>query len=249
MSARGFSEGHVEVGGFRIRYLDAGSGRTLVYLHGGGGLHLSRAHELLAERFRVVALETPGFGCSPENTTSRSIRELAGTLGDAIGALGVGGHVLYGTSFGAVAALWLAVDRPGDVRALVLEAPGAFRPPDWRPPADPETLRRALHAHPELAPPPEPREVVAKQQALIARVMWPPRDPELEKALRGLTTPTLVLWGKRDGLYPPELGDEYPRLLPTCRLVLVDDAAHEANWDQPEAVAAIVAEFVEREAC
>ena len=248
MTARGFAEGYVEAGGFRIRYLEAGAGTPVVYLHGGGGLHLSRAHELLAERFRVVALEAPGFGRSPENTSTGSIRELAATLGDAVDALAVGEHVLYGTSLGAVAALWLAVDRPARIRSLVLEAPAAIRPPDWRPPRDPAALRRALYARQELAPPPEPPDVVAKQLALGVGLTGPPRDPELEQALRGLSTPTLVVWGKRDGLYPPDLAHEYPRLLQNCCVALVDDAAHEVNWDCPETVAELVADFVEREA-
>ena len=65
-----FAEGYAEAGGFRIRYLEAGHGPPLVCLHGEGGLRLSRAHDLLAERFRVVALEVPGFEASPENRPS-----------------------------------------------------------------------------------------------------------------------------------------------------------------------------------
>src|SRR5262249_18734171 len=74
-----FEEEFVNAGGFSVRVLRAGEGDPLVHLHGGGGLHLSRAHELLAERFHLIAVEFPGFGLSPENTRTRSIRELAET--------------------------------------------------------------------------------------------------------------------------------------------------------------------------
>ncbi|HZQ35962.1 MAG TPA: hypothetical protein VFD32_08520, partial [Dehalococcoidia bacterium] len=65
-----FAERYVEADGFRIRYLEAGSGRPLVLLHGGGGLTLGRAQALLAERCRVIACEVPGFGASPVNERS-----------------------------------------------------------------------------------------------------------------------------------------------------------------------------------
>src|SRR5204863_9891121 len=84
-----FREGHVEADGFRIRYMEAGQGTPLVHLHGAGGLRLNPAHELLARRCRVIAFEMPGFGQSPENTRTRSMAELASTMGLAIKNLGI----------------------------------------------------------------------------------------------------------------------------------------------------------------
>jgi pimeloyl-ACP methyl ester carboxylesterase len=57
-----FYEAYVEADGFRIRYLEAGHGPALLHLHGAGGVRLSPAHDLLAEKFRVIAIEMPGFG-------------------------------------------------------------------------------------------------------------------------------------------------------------------------------------------
>ena len=75
-----FTEGYVAADGFRIRYQEAGQGEPLVSLHGAGGLRLSRAHALLAEQYRVVVFEAPGFGQSPANERSQSMPELAGTM-------------------------------------------------------------------------------------------------------------------------------------------------------------------------
>ena len=66
-----FCEHHVEADGFRIRYMEAGEGPALIHLHGAGGRRLTAAHELLSRRYRVVALEMPGFGASAENTLYR----------------------------------------------------------------------------------------------------------------------------------------------------------------------------------
>jgi pimeloyl-ACP methyl ester carboxylesterase len=114
-----FSEGFVEADGFRIRYLEAGRGTPLVHLHGAGGPRLTPAHDLLARRFRVIAFEVPGFGQSPEEV-------LAATMARAIDALGLGTFNLMGTSLGGKTALWLALQAPERVLALVLEAPAAI---------------------------------------------------------------------------------------------------------------------------
>ena len=71
-----FTERFVDADGFRIRYMEAGEGTPLVHLHGAGGLRLTRGHELLAQQFRVIAFEMPGFGQSPENTRTKTMPEL-----------------------------------------------------------------------------------------------------------------------------------------------------------------------------
>ncbi|HZU89046.1 MAG TPA: alpha/beta fold hydrolase, partial [Stellaceae bacterium] len=152
--AAGFREGFVEADGFRIRYREAGEGPALVHLHGAGGLRLTPAHELLSRKYRVVAFEMPGFGASAENTRTRDMAELARTMAAAAGALGLDRFNLMGTSFGGKAALWLGLQQPERVLALVLESPAAIRPPDAAPPAGtPEDMARRLFAHPERQPP------------------------------------------------------------------------------------------------
>ena len=119
-------EGYVEADGFRIRYQEAGEGTPLVHLHGAGGLRLTPAHELLCRHFRVVAFEMPGFGASPQNNRTQSMPELASTMALAITTLGLHTFNLMGTSFGGKTALWLALQEPTRVLALVLEAPAAI---------------------------------------------------------------------------------------------------------------------------
>ena len=108
-----FTEGHVDAGGVRLRYLEAGQGTPLVHLRGAGGLRFTPAHELLSRRFRVIAFDMP----------ESSARELASTMAQAIKNLGIDSFNLLGTSLGGETALWLAIQEPAQVLALVLEAP------------------------------------------------------------------------------------------------------------------------------
>ena len=117
-----FREGYVEADGVRLRYMEAGQGVPLVHLHGAEGFRLTPAHDLLARRFRVIAFETPGFA------ESRSTREAASILAQAIKNFGLDSFNLMGTALGGTTALWLAIQEPERVLALVLEAPMAIRP-------------------------------------------------------------------------------------------------------------------------
>jgi len=113
----GVREGHVEAGGVRCRYQDAGEGPALVHLTAPRGSSLTPAHRLLAQRFRVIALETPGVPPSPE---------AAATLAGALQSLGLERFNLMATAREAVTALWLALHAPERVLAMVLEAPAAM---------------------------------------------------------------------------------------------------------------------------
>ena len=240
MAQTAFREEYVDADGFRIRFMEAGQGVPLVHLHGAGGLRVTPAHELLSRHFRVVAFEMPGFGQSPE---------LASMLARAIGNLGLDTFNLMGTSLGGTTALWLALQAPERVRALVLEAPAAIRQEGAASPAgSPEEIALRLYAHPErlgaiLLPDAATR---AKTQPLVQRLRGPDRDADLEGRLSGLATPTLVLFGTLDRVIAPAMGRIYKETMPNCHLVFVYDAAHAISTDRPEAFADVVADFLDR---
>lgn len=246
----GFSTAFVNADGFRIRYQEAGQGEPLICLHGGGGLRLSGAHDLLAKRRRVIAFEIPGFGDSPANTRSESLEALGRTMNAAVKALGIERFNLMGTSFGTKLALWMALADPAPVNAIVLVAPAAIRLDDRAPPAavSPEQALALLHAHPERHPvrDPVPPEIGAKQRALTTRLLGPPRDKPFEDRLRSLETPVLALFGTVDRVTPPEAAHLFPEILPNCHIVMVYDAAHAIDADRPEAVASVTDDFLER---
>jgi alpha-beta hydrolase superfamily lysophospholipase len=78
-------EDHVEVDGFRIHYWESGPPRPagVVVMLEGMIWGLSRLRDALGQKYRVIALELPGFGTSPANPRSQSVQELANTMTQA----------------------------------------------------------------------------------------------------------------------------------------------------------------------
>lgn len=239
-----YAEGRVNVGDDELRFVEAGEGADLVWLHGGGGLHPSAGTDLLARSFRIVAIEMPGFGSSIERDAARSFNELSERVAQGIEALGLTEYVLHGTSFGGATALHLALNHPHRVTRLILESPAAFRQPGWTPP-DLETIRRGLYRHPERARRVQiDAAVMQRQRELVSRLSLTVDREALAVRLRDLHVPVLVMFGDADALTPPELARMYCDHAPNCTLVLVRDAAHVISSDQPETYAETIRQFI-----
>ncbi|HEX3978900.1 MAG TPA: alpha/beta fold hydrolase [Solirubrobacteraceae bacterium] len=245
-----WTPGTVAAGGERrLRYWEAGRGTPLVILHGGGGVDLAPAYERLALQARVICLELPGFGepTLQEPAPPTTFPEVASTVIEATAELGMDRFSLLGVSFGGATAAWLATRRPELLKRLILVAPAALRAGGALPRLGPDEIARALRAHPERggseAPAPE---VAERRLAYVDSVLSTADKDGLRAALDGLDIPSMIVFGTRDGLIPPETGREYRRLIPRSDLVYVYDAAHEVARDRPEAFAELVGDFLER---
>jgi pimeloyl-ACP methyl ester carboxylesterase len=98
-------EQFVSVDGIRLHYVERGAGPPVVLLHGDGGSTLdftmSPLVELLAERYRVIAIDRPGHGHSDPAATPGSLREQATLVRGAVLSLEEEEPVLVGHSRGA----------------------------------------------------------------------------------------------------------------------------------------------------
>ncbi|PRY10646.1 pimeloyl-ACP methyl ester carboxylesterase [Pontibacter ummariensis] len=91
-------------------YLDAGSGETLVFLHG-----FCESKQVWAEfikplqaQFRTIALDLPGFGDNTEHVSSYSMEGMADNVRRQLEELGVRKCILVGHSMGGYVSLAFA---------------------------------------------------------------------------------------------------------------------------------------------
>jgi pimeloyl-ACP methyl ester carboxylesterase len=105
-----------------VRVLETGAGAPLVLLHGSGMSAPTWAPLLAALRGRRVhAFDLPGFGLSGAyDYAGRSLRAHGVALVTSmLDALGLERATVVGTSFGAMLALYAALERPERVRSVV----------------------------------------------------------------------------------------------------------------------------------
>lgn len=122
----------VEVDGIRLHYVERGRGEPVVLLHGNGSMiqdfETSGLIARASEQFRVIAFDRPGFGHSERpRGTLWSPQAQAELFAAALEKIGVSKAVVFGHSWGASAAVALALHYPHLVKALVL-ASGYYYP-------------------------------------------------------------------------------------------------------------------------
>lgn len=120
------------VDGVRLHYREAGSGPTVVLLHGNGvasdDFVVSGLMGRLALSFRVIAIDRPGFGWSerPRGPAWTAARQ-AQLLARALDLLGAAPALVVGHSWGTLVAAEMALAAPEMIRGLVLMS-GYYHP-------------------------------------------------------------------------------------------------------------------------
>ena len=208
----------VDVNGFATRVWRKGSGPKLGFLAGFGGLpRWVPFLDELAKSRTVIVPSLPGFpGGDRGHSVLDTHLDWLLAVRDLLAKAGLEGADLAGSSVGASLAAEMAALWPASVRRLALIAPfGLFDEAD--PPTDPWAQRgdavpglmcadpeiwKALKAVPEGANSIEwPIEQTRANEA-AARIFWPLGNTKLEKRLKLISAPTLLIWGEQDAIMP-----------------------------------------------
>ncbi len=111
----------------QVHYVEAGTGAAtpLLLLHQTPRSvdEFAEVLPLLAATRRVIALDTPGYGCSDPVAGQPRVADYAEAAFDVLDALGVERVVVVGHHTGAVIAVEMAAAQPGRVERAVLSGP------------------------------------------------------------------------------------------------------------------------------
>lgn len=102
---------------------EEGVGAPVLLVHGLGASHHDWVHQIpvLAQRYRVLAVDLPGFGASPAQPGLRSLAQYADAVLAELDRRGIAElHGLAGHSMGGAIALEMALRAPQRVARLVL---------------------------------------------------------------------------------------------------------------------------------
>src|SRR5215469_9128042 len=128
----GISQKKITTDRLDIAYLEAGTGSTpIVLVHGNTSSSLFFQDFMLAlaatKRYTIYAPDMRGFGDTkalPINAT-RGLRDFSDDLSSLAQALGLTSFHLFGWSMGGNVVMQYAIDHPGTLRTLTVQAPGS----------------------------------------------------------------------------------------------------------------------------
>jgi pimeloyl-ACP methyl ester carboxylesterase len=256
----------VEVGGLQIAYERAGSGPTLVLLHGyvgDGPTTWRRQLDELCDAFTVVAWDAPGAGRSSDPPERFGVDGYADCLAGFLEKLQLEPACVAGLSFGGILALGLQRRHAAMSSALILASAYA----GWAGSLPPEVARRRLRQAlaladgapasfvaellPTMFARPMPRETVddfrVSMQAFHPagfRAMARASADDVRDVLPHINVPTLLVYGDRDVRAPLTVAEALQAAISGSQLVVLPDAGHACNVDAPDEFNAAVREFL-----
>jgi pimeloyl-ACP methyl ester carboxylesterase len=223
---------------------------------------------LLTPRFRLFAVDLPGFGGSERRDDLLSPEAMGGFLARLIEACRLGRPHVVGPDVGTSAALFAAASRPDLVSSLVVGSGGAAVPlrltgplAEWVLAPDLDRFR-ALDPHATveaaldtIGGDPLPAEIredylasydgdrFVESMRYVRR--YPAELPKLAARLPAIETPVQIIAGGRDRVVPLVNAEFLAERLPHGTLTMVD-AGHFVWEELPGEYASIVTDWVER---
>ncbi|HMF55374.1 MAG TPA: alpha/beta hydrolase [Pyrinomonadaceae bacterium] len=251
--------------GQKIHYVEAGSGPVVILLHGLGGNTTNWALNIapLAQKFRVIVPDQLGFGASSRPFINYRVGTYVDFLDGLYKELRIERASLVGNSMGGWIAVAYALAHPEKVERLVLiDAAGYALPAN----IDASTLS-ALN--------PSTREDMRKLASLVfynkqfttdaaVDFMLTERmtasdgytiqsliesikrhEDLLDNRLAAIKQPTLIIWGRSDGLLPlAEWGERFHREIQGSQLLVIEQAGHVPQVEQAVQFNAAVIKFL-----
>lgn len=250
--------------GVRLRYREQGdpAAPPLILLHGytDSSFSFSRVLPLLAESFRVFALDQRGHGDSERPENGYALTDFAADVIAFMDAIGAPRAAVVGHCMGSFVAQQAALVAPERVARLVLIASAAsprksgmyeFQqaveslsdpvPEQFAREFQESTLYQAL-----------PREfvdaVVGESLKLPARVWHAALGgllaAEYPLPLGRIKVPALVLWGDKDSIFDSADQESLMKLLPDALLKVYPETGHSPHWERPREFAEALREFL-----
>jgi pimeloyl-ACP methyl ester carboxylesterase len=247
----------------QISYLIDGQGDVLLLLHKTSlsSLEYETVLPLLSKHYRVIAMDTPGYGHSDKPSRTFRIEDYANSVVRFMGGLHIDSVFLLGHLTGASIAVEVAVLRPDLVGKLILASCPYY---------DPETLRqrrKTLHFGPEriaedgshlaalwrryreMMPSARAENI---QKTILGYLLAGPRAHDghqavfryrIEKRLLKIHCPTLLISGGRHDIFHERM-KAVKGLIPNCCTTTIEDGGDLIPLEKPKEFSRAVLKYL-----
>lgn len=237
----------VTVYGAKIHYVEAGSGPVVVLLHGLGGNTTNWQFNIapLAQKYRVIVPDQIGFGKSDKPLINYRITTYVDFLDAFLKELKIERASFVGNSMGGWVAASYALAHPAKVESLVLVDAAGY---SFAPGFDTSQLIKlnpsTREGMKELVARVFYNKLIFMSDAFIDASMAERinagdghtirsitesiirREDFLDNRLAAIKQPTLVIWGREDGLLPLADGQRFQKEIPGAQLIVFDQCGH-----------------------
>lgn len=254
----------ITVFGQKIHYVEAGSGPTVILLHGLGGSTQSWQFNVaaLAEKYHVVVPDQIGFGKSDKPLVNYRIRTYVDFLDQFCKQLKIERATLVGNSMGGWIAAMFTASFPDRVDKLVLVDAAGYTPPkDF-------DMRTLFGLNPTTRE--GMKVLVAKvfynkafqtdagiEQAMAVRLAAGDGytinsitesiirgEDFLDDVVKTIKRPTLIVWGRQDGLVSLAEGERFNKDIAGSKMIVIDQCGHVPNVEKPGEFNAALLKFL-----
>jgi len=238
-----------------FRYVDVGEGQPLVLLHGlfGALSNWQGVIDKFKENYRVFIPILPLYSLPLLNT---NVPNLAKYVDKILKFKGIENAVLIGNSLGGHVSLLYIINHAPKYCGLVLTGSsglyengmGGSYPKrgsyDYIKNKTEETFFNPETATKELVD--EVFDIVNDRNKII-RVLAMSKSAirqNLSQDLKVINQPTLLIWGKNDIVTPPEVCEEFHKLIPQSEIAWVDRCGHAPMMEYPDHFNDILADWL-----
>lgn len=249
------------VNGMKINYEEKGEGELVVLLHGwGSNIKLfANLIELLSKKYKVVAMDMPGFGESDEPPAAWCVDDYADFVVSFLESYRTDKVMLLGHSFGGRVIIKLNSHKnlPFEITKVILVDSAGILPPK----SNKKSFRTRWYKFckgilstglmQKLAPEALEKLRVKYGSAdyvaaspLMRQVLVKTVNEDLEPLLPEIKCPTLLVWGVNDTATPLSDGEKMEKLIPDAGLVKLENAGHYSFLDQQYTFNRVMSSFM-----
>ncbi|CAA0188542.1 putative 2,6-dioxo-6-phenylhexa-3-enoate hydrolase [Tenacibaculum maritimum] len=230
----------------KFTYAEAGEGQPIIVLHGlmGALSNFDKTfHHFSQKGYKVLIPELPLYTLPLLKT---NVKNLTKFLHDFITFKQLKNVVLLGNSLGGHIGLYYTKHHKNDVGALVLTGSSGLYEnsmgDSYPKRGDKEYVAnktRDVFYDPEIVTNDLINEVynVINDRNTLIRTLAIAKSAirhNMAKDLPDMKQPTCLIWGKQDNVTPPEVADDFNKLLPDSDLFWIDKCGHAAMMERPE---------------
>ena len=245
-----------------IHYLDSGSGKEFVLIHGFLGNNTLWTYQIkeFQKYFRVIAIDLPGYGKSSEAKPLNDIKKFSKAVEKLLHALKINNFYLMGHSMGGMIAQEIA-SKNKNIRKVVLHATG----PIGDMPGRFETIK-ASRKKLKINGVKKQASFISKTwfvngdknknykicKSAYANISFTTADLSMQAMqnwngivnLKKIKIPTLITWGNKDKSYTRQQVEMLKNRIKNSKLRVFNNCAHNAHLENIKAFNKEVLKFL-----